>query len=174
MVQIVEGVVDGLVSELQIPTSWDDARTAALLQSVDGMSGIGAIIPPNSDARTAAAFTATTMPQGLLTVLLSSARASENPNTELMEQCKLFRDIFGNPFRPVTFDPTWRTVHRRCNSRSGIYDERDFQRDADPRRRPPGRRLRQRRHPRPLPRPRPARPRLLGGGSGSGEELRVG
>src|SRR5262249_8421778 len=24
-------------------------------------------------------------------------------------KCDLLRDIFGNPFRPVAFDPTWRT-----------------------------------------------------------------
>ena len=27
-----------------------------------------------------------------------------------MALCDRFRDIFGNPFRPVTFDPSWRTT----------------------------------------------------------------
>src|SRR5438105_2224130 len=46
--------------------------------------------------------------------------------------------------------------------------------DADPGRRPPGRGLRERRHPRPLPRPeRRPRPRLLGSRSGAGQELTV-
>jgi hypothetical protein len=125
VVQIVEGVVDGLVNELQIPTAWDDARAAAGPQSIGGMTGIGDIVPPNSEARSAAAYTATTMPQGLLTVLVSSARASENPKTELMEQCKLFRDIFGNPFRPVSFDSNWRTTTAIQLARQ-MYDSRDF------------------------------------------------
>jgi hypothetical protein len=34
--------------------------------------------------------------------------AGENPG-EHAAQCHLLRDIFGNPFRPVAFDPVWRT-----------------------------------------------------------------
>jgi hypothetical protein len=30
-------------------------------------------------------------------------------SAELAAQCDLLRDVFGNPFRPVTFDPAWRT-----------------------------------------------------------------
>jgi len=38
---------------------------------------------------------------------------------------KILREILGNPFRPVTFDPEWRssTVMQLAQ---GIYDERDF------------------------------------------------
>jgi len=37
----------------------------------------------------------------------------------------LLRDIFGNPFRPVTFDPAWRT--RTAVSLAGqMYESRDF------------------------------------------------
>jgi hypothetical protein len=39
----------------------------------------------------------------------------------------LVRDIFGNPFRPVTFDPEWRTTTAVALAR-GIYDERAFDR----------------------------------------------
>jgi hypothetical protein len=28
---------------------------------------------------------------------------------ERVAQCRLLRDIFGNPFRPASFDPAWRT-----------------------------------------------------------------
>src|SRR5262245_10540092 len=32
------------------------------------------------------------------------------PTTEVANtQCRLIRDIFGNPFRPITFSPGWRT-----------------------------------------------------------------
>jgi hypothetical protein len=34
-------------------------------------------------------------------------------------------DIFGNPFRPVTFDPTWRTS-TVVSIAQGMYDSRDF------------------------------------------------
>jgi len=37
-------------------------------------------------------------------------------------QSKLLRDIFGNPFRPVTFDPEWRTTTALALAQ-GIYEE---------------------------------------------------
>jgi len=39
----------------------------------------------------------------------------------------LFRDIFGNPFRPVTFDPRWRTSDVVDLAR-GIYEDKAFER----------------------------------------------
>jgi hypothetical protein len=40
---------------------------------------------------------------------------------------RLVREIFGNPFRPVAFDPGWRTSDVMLLAR-GIYDERAFDR----------------------------------------------
>jgi hypothetical protein len=40
-------------------------------------------------------------------------------------QCGLLRDIFGNPFRPVTFDTNWRTSDVTAMAR-GMYETRDF------------------------------------------------
>ena len=37
----------------------------------------------------------------------------------------LFREVFGNPFRPVTFDPVWRTDTVVALAR-GMYESRDF------------------------------------------------
>jgi hypothetical protein len=42
-------------------------------------------------------------------------------------QCALLRDLFGNPFRPVTFDPLWRTAAVDALAR-GVYEERAFDR----------------------------------------------
>ena len=39
--------------------------------------------------------------------------------------CRLLRDIFGNPFRPVTFDPNWRTSTTVALA-AQMYDSRDF------------------------------------------------
>ena len=47
--------------------------------------------------------------------------------TEMVEQAKLLRDIFGNPFRPVTIDPRWLTSNV-VDLASVIYDERAFDR----------------------------------------------
>ncbi len=37
----------------------------------------------------------------------------------------LLRDIFGNPFRPVTFSPAWRTDTAVAVARQ-LYESRDF------------------------------------------------
>jgi hypothetical protein len=47
-------------------------------------------------------------------------------NCEL-EQAKLVRDIFGNPFRPAAFDPRWGTGDIVALAR-GIYEDRAFDR----------------------------------------------
>jgi hypothetical protein len=44
---------------------------------------------------------------------------------ERCEQARLMRCIFGNPFRPVILDQTWRTSNVMDLAR-GIYDERAF------------------------------------------------
>jgi hypothetical protein len=41
-------------------------------------------------------------------------------------QAQLLRDIMGHPFRPLTFDPAWRTAGAVALARS-IYDERRFE-----------------------------------------------
>jgi hypothetical protein len=40
-------------------------------------------------------------------------------------QSALLRDIFGNPFRPVAFDPAWRTSTAVALAEQ-MYDSRDF------------------------------------------------
>jgi hypothetical protein len=42
-------------------------------------------------------------------------------------QCAMLRDIFGNPFRPVTVDPSWRTGNV-VGLATAIYDQRAFER----------------------------------------------
>jgi hypothetical protein len=42
-------------------------------------------------------------------------------------QCTMIREIFGNPFRPATLDPAWRTDTVVALAR-GIYDDRAFDR----------------------------------------------
>ena len=45
--------------------------------------------------------------------------------TEQTAQSFLLRDIFGNPFRPVAFDPAWRTSDAVALARA-MYDARNF------------------------------------------------
>jgi len=44
---------------------------------------------------------------------------------ELVAQSAMLRDVFGNPFRPVTFDSGWRTTTAHQLAQ-GMYDSRDF------------------------------------------------
>jgi hypothetical protein len=46
-------------------------------------------------------------------------------NNDFCAQAKLLREIFGNPFRPVTFSPQWRTDTALSLARQ-MYDSRDF------------------------------------------------
>jgi hypothetical protein len=46
---------------------------------------------------------------------------------ESAAQCTILRDLLGNPFRPVSFDPSWRTPDVRSLA-EGIYEERAFDR----------------------------------------------
>jgi hypothetical protein len=62
--------------------------------------------------------------------------ASGSLNAELLEQrssssqprlyrCHFLRDIFGNPFRPITLDPAWLTLTVKALAQK-IYDDRTF------------------------------------------------
>jgi hypothetical protein len=46
---------------------------------------------------------------------------------EFVEHCRVIRDIFGNPFRPVALDPAWRTSTVVALA-EGIYQDRAFDR----------------------------------------------
>src|SRR5262249_38205090 len=45
--------------------------------------------------------------------------------TERVAQAELLRDIFGNPFRPLAFDPAWRTDTTVSLARR-MYESREF------------------------------------------------
>jgi hypothetical protein len=49
----------------------------------------------------------------------------EDFEAEKKAECNLIRCVFGNPFRPVAFDPSWRT-RTATTIAQVIYDERDF------------------------------------------------
>ena len=53
------------------------------------------------------------------------ATATNDVPGEWKVQGDLFRDIFGNPFRPVAFDTEWRTPTVTALARQ-MYDSRDF------------------------------------------------
>ncbi|HYH67899.1 MAG TPA: hypothetical protein VD866_24595 [Urbifossiella sp.] len=67
-------------------------------------------------------------PEQPLTVHLHyNERANNQFAIERAAQSILVRDIFGNPFRPVALDPTWRT-EAVVGLATGIYADRAFDR----------------------------------------------
>ena len=52
-------------------------------------------------------------------------RPSSSDEMEEQTQCSLLRDIFGNPFRPITLDPSWLTSTVLALA-TGIYNEKAF------------------------------------------------
>jgi hypothetical protein len=57
----------------------------------------------------------------------SCLRAVKQDRDEQAAEAVLFRDLFGNPFRPVELDPRWLTTDVKLLAQ-GIYDERAFDR----------------------------------------------
>jgi hypothetical protein len=55
----------------------------------------------------------------------TEANLDEGSLVELAAQVILFREVFGNPFRPVAFDPAWRTPTVTAVAKS-IYEDRRF------------------------------------------------
>jgi hypothetical protein len=53
------------------------------------------------------------------------APTEEEYNRELLAQCILLREIFGNPFCPISFSPAWRT-DTALSLAHQMYESRDF------------------------------------------------
>jgi hypothetical protein len=68
---------------------------------------------------------ATTYPDSTLRALATNDhwQAGAEPRGE--QVCGIIRDVFGNPFRPVPFPPTWRT-DTAVSLAWGMYESRDF------------------------------------------------
>ncbi len=55
------------------------------------------------------------------------AASADGITCETLTQASLVRDVFGNPFRPVTIDPAWRTPEV-VRVAEAIYEDRAFDR----------------------------------------------
>lgn len=117
VVEIVEGVADGMISKLQLPLA-NDNMMAAIRTHLFG--------PPY-----AAASTAHLLPHGVRNACYHAAcRIGDNIGVSLSEQnrqCQIMHDIFGNPFRPLALNPSWLTSTVVALA-SGIYADRAFDR----------------------------------------------
>jgi len=85
--------------------TWDSAQKAAYYASSNAYLACGSITFPNTPE--------------------SDYNFGRISFAERQAQCLLLRDIFGNPFRPDTFDPAWSTT-TALQLAQGMYDSRDF------------------------------------------------
>jgi len=65
------------------------------------------------------------MAHGIDQTLEAAFRLIESRNGGYPQLVEVFHDIFGNPFRPVSFDPDWRTSTAVAIAK-GMYESRDF------------------------------------------------
>jgi hypothetical protein len=114
IVELVERVADQPELEIRLPTVWDEVRRM-----------FGHYAPPIPYPSYAAALTACVMPESLSQIFEHAVPKSDDYAAERTQQCALLRDIFGNPFRPVTFSPAWCTDTALSLAKQ-IYDSRDF------------------------------------------------
>jgi hypothetical protein len=137
-VELAEALADGMASKPSVMACRKAAR-AAFSELSERRAGGGVVMAARAAAETLAPGRQET---GAASDHAASAAVSlrhydgpvrpstiwhEDIEAEQREQVPFFRDIFSNPFRPVTFDPRWRTSDAIGLARA-IYDDRTFDR----------------------------------------------
>lgn len=120
---VVEQFAEGLVSADALARARADARDALYVPPSIDYGGETDLWREVSAVEAAAADKP--VPE---TVVAARLRATEGqvPRAEHDRwQAAVLRDIVGNPFRPVEFDPMWRTDTAQTLARQ-MYDSRDF------------------------------------------------
>jgi hypothetical protein len=128
-VEVGELFADGLVSDGARNKTF---RAACRARGIDGGPN-----PKRHDAKTPAYYAASFAPAAhAITAALNCSgysvqhlgwKKSKKPTRGLAVQERLLRDIFGNPFRPVTLNRAWRTSNVTALAQA-IYDDRAFDR----------------------------------------------
>jgi len=116
-VETAERYADGRATRQELLEAYDAINGGVSFPA--GASAAAANVSPEYDEREAAvraAIAALALPQ------------QSNEREASDRRCNLLRDIFGNPFRPVTLDPAWLTWNDGCAVAIArrIYDERRF------------------------------------------------
>jgi hypothetical protein len=124
-VEIVEEVADDLTSENNAWTSGEAAHSVVVDMEQTGKS---------KTAEYSAAHAAACGVESLREAVCAAAAARERQKKkrkaykeEEKSQCLLLREIYGNPFRPIAFNPSWRTSTVVALA-TGIYEEKAFDR----------------------------------------------
>src|SRR5262249_51845731 len=116
-VETSERFADSLASEDQLAEAEGDAWDAA------GGEASGSKLE-------AAAWAASDIEAATWNAWEAASEAARNMYREWRMQCRLLRDIIGNPLCPVSISPGWQTPDI-ANLAQAIYDERSFDRIAE-------------------------------------------
>jgi hypothetical protein len=128
-VEVAERFADGNETLEQLVSA---RMAAAEVPITGGMAGLEACQAPLTVAAHDAVYprwhiaTADFVAEAVLWSYLDGAEACANVEKE---QAEILRDLFGNPFRPVTVEPTWLAWNRRkvADLVRGIYDDRAYE-----------------------------------------------
>jgi len=127
---LYERAVDGLATHADVEAVWH--RCLSALQDLDPQPPFVAFVPAISGDPVDMDLEELTY----ACASLAEAEAAMSPESTAMQTAmaldnehrrwtSIRLDIFGNPFRPVAFDPSWRTSTAVAIAR-GMYDSRDF------------------------------------------------
>ncbi len=126
-IEIAEQYSDGRAWGPEVDTVWN-----AVGAWVEEYDGFGPIIMERSTTQAVYAIrNALRLPEGRQKYVAHAIRAAAyasraaQPGDLRATQIGLLRDIFGNPFRPVTFLAEWRTGTARALART-MYESREF------------------------------------------------
>jgi hypothetical protein len=116
-VEVVERFADGVAQRSELVATYQDALAAF---------GGDKILDPASDAALSTCFAARDDAAEAAELVSMSMWSNLFPDAGIyVDQPLLLRDIFGNPFRPANFAPSWRTPTVTSVAQA-IYEERQL------------------------------------------------
>jgi hypothetical protein len=124
-IEIGERYADKLVTEADLAHASAAAFQAFVAETGPTARASSAVWAATAPATEGSVFGAEFAPRYTLDVAFQAGDAVESQHEERHSQSGLVRDIFGNPFRPVTFSPAWRTDTALSLARQ-MYESRDF------------------------------------------------
>jgi hypothetical protein len=124
-VEVAEAFADGLAGEEGLRDAAFEAEDAGSPGN-PGWAGAYYVACDTFDAETVAYYSRAGLSPPVWEPGINAVRPDEPELVaEARSQCELLRDIFGNPFRPVTLSPAWQTPQVVALAQAA-YDERDL------------------------------------------------
>lgn len=136
VIEVAEKYADGLATHGELEAAREGSQKAVTSPIINCRTTIGTTVrySPGSVASSVAASGDRYSPRGtaVFAAMFAEEVAGDRAayNTERKEQAVVFRDLIGNPFRPVTIDSAWlawndATIPKIAHA---IYDNRAFDR----------------------------------------------